>query len=89
MRVNNLNLDGMLQVAKTAPWRLVAMAATLTRGRLALKDYVARNATFDPAALPYRADLIDHIARERAAGRPIHAELRRLLGQAPATPRHA
>lgn len=64
--------EGMLQVAKARPLRMFAMVATLTRGRLALKDYIARHAAFDPAALPYRTDLVDHIARERAAGRPIH-----------------
>lgn len=64
--------EAMVATLKRSPLAALGMLAAMMRGRLALKQFLAREAPFDPALLPYRADLIDHLKSERAAGRPIH-----------------
>ena len=44
--------------------------AWLWRGRSHLKRQVARRIAIEPASLPYNQPLLEHLQRERAAGRP-------------------
>ena len=64
-------VETMLEVLKAAPWKLLAMLQALFAGRPALKRYLARNATVDAAALPYREEVLDEIRHAREQGRRV------------------
>jgi len=63
--------EALLLLAKSSPRSLPALPAWLLRGKAGFKHLVAERVTIDPAALPYRATVLDMIAEARAAGRPV------------------
>jgi len=60
---------GFLCRRPLSAWRLLAWAA---QGRCVLKAELAARMPLDPRALPYRRELIDHIAAHRAKGGEVH-----------------
>jgi 4-hydroxybenzoate polyprenyltransferase/phosphoserine phosphatase len=66
LRIDTLEEAG---VAAIGALRLGAIAAGLLAGRAALKRRLAAIAPFDPAQLPYNAELLAWLRAERAAGR--------------------
>ena len=46
-----------------------AFVALVSRGKAAFKEVLARQATIDPATLPYRDDVLEFVHAQRAAGR--------------------
>src|SRR6185295_17366612 len=78
-----LDLDGTLTPADTLCESFTALALrrpvaaisslfVLSRGRAAFKRHVAQLGEPDVAALPYRRELLDLAASEKARGRPVH-----------------
>lgn len=78
-----IDLDGSLTVADTGwlmfrrmalrrPWHLPGAALSLRKGRADLKHHLWRHAPVDVAALPWRADLVDWLSAQSAAGRELH-----------------
>jgi 4-hydroxybenzoate polyprenyltransferase len=63
--------ESFLGLLKTAPWKLFALLAALMQGRAKLKRYLAQNALVDPAALPYRDEVLDEMRRAREDGRRV------------------
>lgn len=77
-----VDLDGTLVATDTLHEQLLHIAghrasalpealAALTRGKTRFKTVVARHAQLDPAALPYRSDVMRLIESARGQGRPI------------------
>jgi 4-hydroxybenzoate polyprenyltransferase/phosphoserine phosphatase len=56
---------------KARPWRLLAAPAWLLAGRARLKDKLAAGVSLDCASLPFTAEFIEYLRRERATGREI------------------
>ncbi|HTE96488.1 MAG TPA: UbiA family prenyltransferase, partial [Bradyrhizobium sp.] len=78
-----VDLDGTLTLTDTLyegfakllfqnPAAALASALYLTNGPAAFKRYISDRCRLDPAALPYRTDLIDILRSEKARGREIH-----------------
>jgi 4-hydroxybenzoate polyprenyltransferase len=73
-----VDLDGTLLAGDTLwecvvrlllrPWWLLLTPWWLRRGRAALKRELVRRAAPDPARLPYRAEVVEFLVTERAAG---------------------
>jgi 4-hydroxybenzoate polyprenyltransferase len=63
--------DSLLELLKTAPWKLFALLATWMQGRPKLKRFMVQNAPVDPATLPYREEVLDEIRRAREDGRQV------------------
>lgn len=63
--------ENLVLLVKHRPWALVAVAASLSRGKAAFKRCVAEAAPLDATDLPYNAGLVDFLAAERRAGRTI------------------
>lgn len=53
------------------PWQIFLLPFFLLRGRAYFKGEVARRVDFDPAALPYRQEVVALLKEERAAGRSL------------------
>ena len=51
------------------PWLAPLLPLFVVGGRAAFKDRVSRRATIDPAALPYREDVLAFLREEKASGR--------------------
>jgi 4-hydroxybenzoate polyprenyltransferase len=63
-------VEGVLAAA--TDWRILpALADLVRRGRAALKERIASIAPLDPELLPYNAELIEFLRREKARGRRI------------------
>src|SRR5204862_5853446 len=60
-----------LHVIRANPFSFLAQLPKLFRGRAALKQGLARSAGFDPAVLPYNAELLEWLRAEKAAGRTL------------------
>ena len=58
-------------LARTAPWKLLAVPFVLLRGRPALKAWVARHYIPDPASLIWRTEVLEFLRVERGRGRRI------------------
>ncbi len=58
-------------LARTAPWKLLAVPFVLLRGRPALKAWVARQYIPDPASLIWRHEVLEFLKEERQRGRQI------------------
>jgi 4-hydroxybenzoate polyprenyltransferase len=78
-----VDLDGTLTLTDTLyesfakflfqnPVAAFAGALHLARGPASVKRYIAKHCRPDPATLPYRAELIDIVKAEKAAGRAVH-----------------
>jgi 4-hydroxybenzoate polyprenyltransferase/phosphoglycolate phosphatase-like HAD superfamily hydrolase len=74
-----VDLDGTLVRSDTLaegyfvlhPARAVSALLHLRNGRAAMKAFVARSGTFDPALLPYNEQLLDWLREQKARGRRI------------------
>ena len=51
------------------PWALIKGAWALRHGKAAMKTALAEEVKIDPAALPYRDDLLEYLRSQHAAGR--------------------
>ena len=58
-------------LARTAPWKLLAVPFVLLRGRPALKAWVARQHIPDPLELIWRTEVLQFLREERDRGRQI------------------
>ena len=63
--------ESFLILLKTAPHRVPALAFVLLGGRAQLKRYLSKHAPIDPAALPYREEVLELARDARQAGRPV------------------
>jgi len=63
--------EALIGMARGAPLHLVALPLMVARGKAQFKHWVASHSVPDPAALPYRQDVLDLIAEARAEGRPV------------------
>ena len=64
-------LESLLELLKTAPWKLFALLAAWMGGRPKLKRFMVQNAPVDPVTLPYREEVLDEIRRAREDGRRV------------------
>jgi 4-hydroxybenzoate polyprenyltransferase len=64
-------LEGALSVIRQRPWYLPRLGVWLCQGRAVLKSEVAARSGLDPAKLPYRREVVDHLRKEREGGRTI------------------
>lgn len=62
-------VESLLTIAKRRPTALFGIVAALTAGRAQFKRRVAEVATIRPADLPWREDLLQYLAQQRAQGR--------------------
>ena len=58
-------------LARTAPWKLLAVPFLLLRGRPALKAWVARQHVPNPSELIWRVEVLQFLREERQRGRQI------------------
>lgn len=63
--------ESLFDVARKRPADLLKVPGWLARGRAALKEGLAERSAVDVALLPYRADVLEFLRRERARGRRI------------------
>ena len=63
--------ESLIQIIKRSPVNLLRLPLALLKGKAAFKDAIAEHADLDPAQLPWRHDLIDHLRSEKAKGRQI------------------
>ncbi len=63
--------ESLLVLLKTAPHRMLALIFVLFGGRPRLKRYLSTHAPIDPAALPYREEVLELARNARQAGRPV------------------
>jgi len=54
------------------PWDALCALATLGRGRAQFKARIVELVDLDPAALPYRQELVDYLKAQKAQGRRVH-----------------
>ena len=64
--------EALIEFVKTRPGEAWRLPGWIAQGRAVLKQELAARIAVDPALLPYRADLIDHLRAEQARGREIH-----------------
>jgi 4-hydroxybenzoate polyprenyltransferase len=64
--------EAILTFAKTNLSAVFLMLFWLLRGRLTLKNELARHVTPNVAVLPFRTDLIDYLKSERGRGRDVY-----------------
>ncbi|WEJ99686.1 MAG: UbiA family prenyltransferase [Candidatus Sphingomonas phytovorans] len=67
----DVSLEGFLRFARSGIVPALLLCLWLLRGRAFAKTMVARRVAFDPAALPYRPEVIDLIRVARAEGRRV------------------
>ena len=58
-------------LARRQPWVLPVLPLVVVAGRARFKEFVSDRVALDPAALPYRADVLEFVRGERSARRPI------------------
>ena len=63
--------EGVRRLAVEQPLAVFLLPVWLMKGRSGLKREVARRVAIDPARLPYRREVLDHLRREREAGRTL------------------
>lgn len=63
--------EGLLRLVRDNPGALFSLPGWLLRGKACVKAQVAARAGFDPALLPYRAEVLTFIREERELGRQI------------------
>jgi phosphoserine phosphatase len=64
-------VDGFMALVLRRPFTAVSTLFSLVRGRAHFKRCVAEQAPLDPAALPYRIDLLDELRELHRRGVPI------------------
>lgn len=67
----DLLFESLLDVLKRCWWTVFLLPLWLLRGRAFLKGRLAAAAVIDPSLLPYRADLLAWLRKERESGRRI------------------
>jgi phosphoserine phosphatase len=65
----DLLLEGILALLPSRPLRACMIAFWLLRGKAALKREIAKRVDIEPATLPYRRPLLEHLEKESATGR--------------------
>ena len=63
--------EGLVGIVARQPWLALALPVWLAGGKAAFKTKVASAAELDPATLPYREQVVEHLRAERQAGRSI------------------
>jgi 4-hydroxybenzoate polyprenyltransferase/phosphoserine phosphatase len=63
--------ESALRVLQDKPFDFLRIPYWLVQGRAAVKQQLARRASFDPASLPYNRELLDWIRLQRAQGRKV------------------
>ncbi|CAM4091070.1 UbiA family prenyltransferase [Paracidovorax anthurii] len=63
--------ESSLQLARTAPWQVLALPLWLARGKAVLKRQVAERVRMDAATLPYHPPLVAWLREQKARGRRI------------------
>jgi 4-hydroxybenzoate polyprenyltransferase/phosphoserine phosphatase len=63
--------EGILVLLKSRPWTLLWLPFWLLSGTANLKRQLAARTQLNPARLPYRAEVLDLLRREREGGRKI------------------
>jgi 4-hydroxybenzoate polyprenyltransferase/phosphoserine phosphatase len=63
--------ESLINVAKSAPLRLLAIARALRSGKAAFKREIAGNAHLAAGALPYNTELLAYLRVQKAAGRTL------------------
>lgn len=63
--------ESLLELAGRRPFGLPQAVASLKRGRAAFKSVVGSLVSLDPAALPYRNEVLGLIRQAKAQGRPV------------------
>lgn len=61
--------EGLIELVKRAPQKLLSLPAWLLQGKAAFKHHVAEATGIDAAALPYRRDVLEWLRAEHARGR--------------------
>lgn len=64
--------ESALRLLKANPLRIISLFGWLLHGRSVAKTMTARKTRLDPGTLPYNAELIAMLTRERLAGRRIY-----------------
>jgi len=64
-------VESALLMVKQSPTALLKLPLWLLQGKAVLKRRIAEHVTLNAAALPYRAEVLEHINREREAGREV------------------
>ncbi len=64
-------LLSLMKLLRERPWRSLVLPYRLLAGRAALKDYIARSVSLEPAELPYRIEVLDFLRSEKARGRTL------------------
>lgn len=70
LRTDSL-VESVLLLVKGSPAAILRLPFWLWRGKAALKDEIARRVTLDPAALPYRGELVEFLRTEHTKGRSV------------------
>ncbi len=64
-------LVNTVALLRRRPWLAPLLPLFVVGGRAAFKDRVSRRAAIDPAALPYREDVLAFLREEKASGRVV------------------
>ena len=62
--------ESFLLLLKSKPWMLLAVPAWYMQGKAKMKRKLVNLVMPNPAALPYRAEVLDYIEQAKVAGRP-------------------
>jgi 4-hydroxybenzoate polyprenyltransferase/phosphoserine phosphatase len=63
--------ESAIRVLRDRPLKLLGIPWMLLRGKAALKEYLAKQSTFDPSSLPYNHKLIEWLKIQKDGGRKI------------------
>lgn len=63
--------ESLLELLKTAPWKIIAVLVAWMGGRPKLKRYLAQAAPVDPVSLPYRDEVLTAMREAREEGRKV------------------
>lgn len=70
LRTDTLH-ESAIRLLRDSPFDVLRLPLWLARGKAALKRRLATKVGLDPAALPYRGDLLAWLREQREAGRPL------------------
>lgn len=62
-------MESALALVRQSPWSALRLPIWLLRGRAALKEELAARVHLDPASLPWRTPLVEHLREQRDQGR--------------------
>lgn len=69
--VTDTLFESALSLIRQRPFSILSFLVWLVRGKAVLKSEIASRFKLDAGSLPYRADLVEYLRRERAAGRKL------------------